>query len=111
MLRIKTNKTNLYRLAKEKSKSVRWCSLPPMNRTRFWKAFRLPDYFLEWYTNGCSYRCYLAAVAGSPLLAIERSTEGIETHRQVFRLTVEDLQAKGMVEYIPDKGGKTANER
>ena len=107
MLRIKTTKTSLYKLVKEKTELTLWVNLAMLGKARFWKAFRRPDYFLEWYWNGYFYRAYLAAVWGTPLLTIERSIEGEEDHRQVFRLTVDELHERGMVEYVPEKGGNT----
>lgn len=41
---------------------------------------------------------------GSPLLSVERSYEGAYDHRQVIKLTLEDLQERGMLQYLPDEG-------
>ncbi len=105
MLRIKTTKTSLYKLIKEKTELTLWVNLPMLGKARFWKAFRRPDYFLEWYWNGYFYQAFLSTVGGTPLLTIERSIEGEQDHRQVFRLTVDELRERGMVEYVPEKGG------
>jgi len=103
MLRIKTSKTNLCRLVREKTEPIPWIYFPAPKESRFWKAYRRPDYFLEWYWDRYFYRAFLAVVGGSPLLTIERSVEGGEDRRQVFWLTVEELQERGMVEYVPEK--------
>lgn len=103
MLRIKATKTSLYRLVQQKTAKTLWVKLPPMRKVRFWKALRQPDYFLDWYGEGYSYRAFLAAVGGSPLLTIERYGEGEQDNRQVIRLTLEELREQGMIEYIPER--------
>lgn len=105
MLRIKSTKTSLYKLVQDKTQMNPEICMTTMKKTRFWKAHRRPDYFLEWYRDGYFYRAFLSVCIGSPLLSVERNHEGEFDHRQVIKLALEDLRERGMLEYVPDKGG------
>lgn len=103
MFYLKTTKTSLYKLVRDKTQLILWINLPLMGKTRFRKAFRHPDYFLEWYRDGYSFRAFLSVCGGSPLLSIECCQDGEENHRQVIKLTLEELQDRDMVERVSDK--------
>lgn len=102
MLRLKANKTSLYKLVSE------YETLPPMRRTRFTKAFREPDYWLEWMgSDGLWHKVFLSACGGKALMSITRKEFcGPEVSRVVYGLEVADLRARGMVERF-----KTATEK
>ena len=104
MLHIKATKTSLYKLVQDKTQLNPEICMAPMKRSRFWKAHCRPDYFLERYQSGFFYRAFLSVCVGSPLLSVERSYEGVYDHRQVIKLTLEDLQERGMLQYLPDEG-------
>lgn len=96
MLRLKTNKTKLYKLISS------YAELPPMKKVTFWKAFGVPDYWLEW-TEAGGLRCnaFLCACMGTPLLAIEKKEiYGRPVSRMVHMLDLKDLQVRGMVEDV-----------
>lgn len=96
MLRLRATKTSLYKLVAEYVDD-----LPPMRTgAKFWKAPRVPDYFLEWVTPGWDRaQAFFAACMGKPMLSVTvRDCEGHEVSRQVYDLTVEDLRERGMVE-------------
>lgn len=81
-LRIKANKTSLYRLVSE------YATLPPMGQTRYNKAHRCRSYWLRWG----EYSAYLSTVGGGVLLSIDGGK------RKVYTITVEDLRQRGMIE-------------
>ena len=95
MLRLKANKTSLYKLVSDYEGG-----LPPMRRTRFAKADRRPDYSLEWTdTDGRRCQAFFCVSAGRALLTIERKRPfEPERSRVVHGLAIGDLQARGMVE-------------
>ena len=103
MLYLKATKTSLYKLVRDKTQLILWINLPPMGKTRFRKALRHPDYFLEWYRDGCSFRAFLSVCGGSPLLSIECCQGEEESHREIIKLTLEELRERGMAEPVPDK--------
>lgn len=103
MFYLKATKTSLYKLVQDKTQLILWINLPPMGKARFRKAFRHPDYFLEWYRDGCSCRAFLSVCGGSPLLSIECCQDGEEIHREVIKMTLEELRERGMVECVPVK--------
>lgn len=103
MFYLKATKTSLYKLVQDKTQLILWINLSPMGKARFRKAFRHPDYFLEWYRDGCSCQAFLSVCGGSPLLSIECCQDGEEIHRQVIKLTLAELQDRDMVERVPDK--------
>lgn len=94
MLRLKANKTSLYKLV------AAYEVLPSMRRVRFTKAYRRPDYWLEW-VNASGLLCvaFFATCMGKPMLAIERKEiGGPQVSRVVHGLDTKDLQERGMVE-------------
>lgn len=94
MLRLKANKTSLYKLVSDYEK------LPPMRRVTFTKAPCPPDYWLEWADAGGLWcKAYLAGGVGRALLAITRKeVGGPEVSRVVYSLELKELRERGMVE-------------
>ena len=94
MFRLKATKTSLYKLVHD------YEPLPPMRRTRFTKAFRSPDYRLEWAdAAGLWCRALLSDCGGSALLAVTRKEFcGPERSRVVYGLGLPELRRRGMVE-------------
>ena len=78
MFRLKTNKTQLYKLVSN------YEILPSMRRVTFAKAHRRPDYRMRWTTaDGLRHEVYFAAVGGRAKLSrgdglLGRSLEGWE---------------------------------
>lgn len=101
MLRIKANKTSLYKLV------AAYTALPGIRRVSFQKAFRSPDYWLKWWdekTDGCC-DAFLSACGGRPLLAITvRDAFGHCMTRTVHTVPVNTLRERGMVEEVADRG-------
>jgi len=96
MLRLKANKTSLYKLVS------RFTQLPTLRLTWFSKVPRTPSFFLEW-SGG--YRAYLTTIMGVPKLSITvYDVDGREMSRAVHNLTVTDLRFLGMVEEYTPKG-------
>ena len=83
MSRIKAKKTSMYDL------TSKYAALPKKKSTAFGKTSS-GSYILKW-DGGVAY---LAAVIGTPLLTIETWA----TNRRVYRLTIEDLAGRGMIE-------------
>jgi len=98
-MRIKTNKTQLYKLVSE------YTALPQPKGAQFYKVRGHASYFLEWLDgHGNKGRASLSASMGSPLLTIESGDVGEPyTDWKAHRLTTETLQERGMVEY--DRAG------
>ena len=94
MLRLKATKTSLYKLVHD------YEPLPPMRRTRFTKAYREPDYWLEWAdADGLWCRAFLSSCGGSALLAVTRKEFcGPEHSRVVYGLGLPELRRRGKVE-------------
>lgn len=94
MLRLKATKTSLYKLVRD------FEPLPPMRRTQFTKAFREPDYWLEWRDAGGLWcKAFLSVCGGSALLAVTRKEFcGPERSRVVHGLGLPELRKRGMVE-------------
>lgn len=96
MLRLKANKTRLYKLVAEYVDD-----LPPMRSgTTFIKYSRVPDYAMEWVTKDWDRaRAFFAVTMGHPLLAVTvRDADGQEISREVHELALADLRERGMVE-------------
>lgn len=89
-MRLKANKTSLYKLVLDKEKLM-----PPMGKTMFCKVPRTTSYFMDWWcpSTGSACKAYLAPVMGMPTLTIENPVG-----RKVYRLTVDDLRERGMIE-------------
>lgn len=99
MLRIKANKTSLYKLA------AQYATLPGIRQIRFRKAFRQPDYFLDWTQENGYAQAVLCACMGRPLLTVTvRDIDGHQLSREAYRPTLADLQERGMVEEVADRG-------
>lgn len=95
MLRLKANKTSLYKLVAEYV-----ADLPPMRSgTEFIKYFRARSYALEWVTKDWNRaRAFFSTCMGHPLLAIEVLDDGHTVSREIHTLAVADLRERGMVE-------------
>lgn len=92
-MHLKANKTSLYRLVASFEK------LPTMNKTEFIKAPRHPDYILKWFDGESFCTACVAACLGVAVLSIEKRQAGEKAHfREVHRLSIEDLHARGMIE-------------
>jgi hypothetical protein len=88
-MRLKANKTSLYKLVKAYSPGIE-----SVRHTQFSKTPRTRSYFLRWHNKDFEcYEAYLTACIGSPLLTVT-SQEG----RVVHRLSITELQALNMVE-------------
>lgn len=98
MQQLRANKTDLYRLVLSRVKELEWAQLPQLRHSVFHKAYGRPSYFLEWSIQGIHYQAYFAAVAGSPLLAIEQTAEGHTEHREVFQIPLSELRERGLIE-------------
>lgn len=100
-MRLKANKTSLYKLTAE------YIALPGMRQVNFQKATRHPDYWLKWHQENTDGYCdaFLLSSAGCPLLVItERDIFGNRISRTVHRMTVEDLRERDMIEEVADRG-------
>ncbi len=94
MLRLKANKTSLYKLVAE------YEALPTTRRVTFTKAYRQPDFWLKWTdADGLLCVAFLATCLGKPLLSIEKKEfGGPQVSRVVHDLDAKDLLERGMVE-------------
>lgn len=96
MLRLKANKTSLYKLVRDKG----LCAVGVRNCT-FGKAPRRSDYFLEWGGDGVKCQAFFAASMGTPILTIEkRDFYGKTVFRTVHTLDIAELRERGMVEEV-----------
>ena len=98
MLRLKANKTSLYKLVAEYVPD-----LPPMRTgTEFWKAKRHPDYFLEWVTREWnSAQAFFSTCMGRPLLSVTvQDQDGHTVSREVYHLDLAGLRERSMVEEV-----------
>ena len=97
MLRLKANKTALYKLVADYVDN-----LPPMRSgTEFIKYSRTPDYALNWITpEWNTANAFFSTCMGHSLLSIEiRDGEtGKTASRTTYSLTLRDLRERGMVE-------------
>ena len=97
MLRLKANKTALYKLVADYVDN-----LPPMRSgTEFIKYPRTPDYALNWIIpEWNTAHAFFSTCMGRPLLSIEiRDGEtGKTAGRTTYALTLRDLRERGMVE-------------
>lgn len=93
MLRLKANKTSLYKLVHY------YEPMPKMRKTTFTKAPRTPDYWMEWM-DACGLWCkaFLSVCAGKPLLSITKYDCDEEVSRKVHDLSIADLRERDMVE-------------
>ena len=97
MLRLKANKTALYKLVADYVDN-----LPPMRSgTEFIKYSRTPDYALNWITpEWNTANAFFSTCMGHSLLSIEiRDGEtGKTASRTTHALNLRDLRERGMVE-------------
>lgn len=94
MLRLKANKTSLYRLVRNYDPAV-----GGFRNVEFHKIPRQPDYFLDWGGGGLRCHAFFATCMGKPLLSITKSDfDGNTVSRATHTLDLEDLRQRGMVE-------------
>lgn len=100
MKQLHATKTSLYKLVAEYVPD-----LPPMRtKTQFIKYYRSTSYALEWSTPNWDHaHAYFSTSMGYPLLAIEiRDWEtGKTISRNTYNLTLQNLQARGMIQEVP----------
>ena len=109
MLRLKANKTSLYKLVAEYV-----ADLPPMRTgTEFIKYFRTPDYAMEWITKDWNRaHALFSTCMGCPLLSIEvRDDDGHTVSRVVHKMDLADLRKRGMVEEFTTAAERRRMER
>ena len=95
MMQLKATKTSLYKLVST------YEDLPGMRKTTIKKAYRRPDWWLEWVDErGLRCNAFFSIVLGQPLLAIEKMErfERRQISRVVHRLDINDLMERGMTE-------------
>ena len=106
MVRLKATKTSLYRLVAEYTK------LPGIRRVEFWKAYRRPDFFLEWSQEDGYAQASFGVCAGRPMLSITvRDIEGNCVSRSTHRPNMESLWERGMVEQFVTAAERRRLER
>lgn len=88
-MRIKANKTSLYKLVAE------YMPLPGMKHTEFFKMPRKAFFTLDWYVEGEKHRALLSEFIGFPTLYIESKTDW-----HFHKPTIQELDERGMI----DKG-------
>lgn len=94
MLRLKANKTSLYKLVAE------FVPLPGIRRVDFTKAPRTQDYWLKWDTGDGYAKAFLSTIMGRPLLSITiRDVDGSQLSYKVHNLSVDGLRDRSMVEF------------
>ncbi len=107
MLRLKANKTGLYKLVAE------YEALPPMRQVTATKAYRSPDWWLKWTdADGLLCVAFLATCLGKPLLSIEKKEFGGPlVSRVVHDLDAKALLERGMVEKFTTAAERQRAER
>jgi hypothetical protein len=106
MLRLKANKTSLYKLVAE------YTDLPGFRRVDFIKAPGTRDYWLEWATGDGYAKAFLSTIMGRPLLSITvRDVDGHQVSYDVHRQSVEALRERGMIEEFTTAAERRRLER
>lgn len=93
MLRLKANKTSLYKLVKHYDTSV-----GAFRKAEFSKAPRVPDYILKWRDGDMRCCAFLRACIGRPLLTIQKKDFDGKISNTVRTIDMADLRERGMVE-------------
>lgn len=109
MIRLKANKTSLYKLVAEYVDN-----LPPMRSgTEFIKHYRAPDYALNWITPERNQaHAFFSTCLGRPLLSIEiRDSDGHTVSRVVHEMDLADLRKRNMVEEFTTAAERRRMER
>ena len=110
MLRLKANKTALYKLVADYVDN-----LPPMRSgTEFIKCPRTPDYALNWITpEWNTAHAFFSTCMGRPLLSIEikDGETGKTVSRTTHALDLQDLRERGMVEEFTTAAERRRVER
>lgn len=109
MLRLKANKTSLYKLV-----AGYVDDMPPMRTgTEFIKHYRTQDYALEWITKDWNRaHAFFSTCMGHPLLSIEvRDDDGHTVSRTVHKVDLADLRKRGMVEEFTTAAERRRMER
>lgn len=98
MERLKANKTRLWELVRDYTEGTPY-EVEKRSACRFWKAYRRPDYYLEWMTDEGLCRASLVPVMGRVLLSVD--VDRGHWDRVIFkRISMNDLRRRGMVETL-----------
>lgn len=98
MERLKANKTRLWELVRDYTEGTPY-EVEKRSVCRFWKAFRRPDYYLEWMTDEGTCRAELFPVMGKVLLSVDVD-RGCWDRVMLKRISKENLRRRGMVEVL-----------
>lgn len=98
MERLKANKTKLWELVRDYTEGTPY-EVEGRSFCRYWKAYRCPDYYLEWQTEEGPCRAGLMTVMGKVLLSVEVD-RGCWERVMLKRVSMENLRRRGMVETI-----------
>ncbi len=95
MERLKANKTRLWELVRDYTEGTPY-EVEKRSACRFWKAYRRPDYYLEWMTDEGPCRAGLVPVMGRVLLSVDVD-RGYWDRVMLKRISMNDLRRRGMV--------------
>lgn len=95
MERLKANKTRLWELVRDYTEGTPY-AVEERCVCRFWKAYRRPDYYLEWMTDEGLCRASLVPVMGRVLLSVDVD-RGHWDRVMMKRISMNDLRRRGMV--------------
>ena len=104
MERLKANKTRLWELVRDYTEGTPY-EVEKRSACRFWKAYRRPDYYMEWKTDEGPCRAGLFPAMGQVLLSVDVD-RGYWDRVMLKRISMENLRRRGMVETL-----STAAER
>lgn len=94
MMRLKANKSSLYKLVKDHDESV-----TGIRSCEFHKSFRSPSYSLDWSSDGLWCHAFFSTCLGKPMLAIKKKdVDGTEVSWRTFDLSISDLRERNMIE-------------
>ena len=93
MMQLKATKTSLYNFI------TCYEPLPEMRKTEFIKAIRARSWWLKWYDGDMICKAFLSACMGSALLTVEKHEWlGTTKSREVYRIAINELRVRGMIE-------------
>lgn len=99
MKQLKANKTSLYQLVESRLFAFQeWAVIPKLRDMLFRKAYRNPDYFLEWQTEEGSYTAWFGTCVGKALLTINYYCGSKPEQRKVFEIPMDELNRRGLIE-------------
>jgi len=102
---IKATKTSLYKLVST------YKPLPRMKETEFTKQRRGRACWLNWRVDGVCYVAYLAACVGRALLVISKYEPSHIPQNEYFKIEVNDLHKRGMIEELATREGMERDGR